>query len=234
MSSLKNISAPALVALALLAAGAERAQAQGFHEPAWAMGAPVEVRHPIYASKRATGVRLPIHASQNGLTYDQMSELSAWLQHWRSRPAAGITVRAPSGGPNEGASMAALDDVHVALRQAGVSRNDVRFENYPARSGRAPIEIRSWAYVVEGPDCGAWPTNLARDYHNAPYWNFGCATQNNLAAMIANPEDLIRPRRMTPRSSERRGVVWGKYIEGAPTGAEKSDDEKATVSDVAE
>ena len=33
---------------------------------------------------------------------------------------------------------------------------------------------------------------------NKPYYNFGCATQRNLAAMIDNPADLEQPRPETP------------------------------------
>jgi type IV pilus biogenesis protein CpaD/CtpE len=32
--------------------------------------------------------------------------------------------------------------------------------------------------------------------------------------MVANPEGLLYPRAETPRPSERRDVVWGKYVTG--------------------
>ena len=72
------------------------------------------------------------------------------------------------------------------------------------------------------------------DPQNLPYPNLGCATQSNLAAVVANPRDLLEPRASTPRSSERRDVVWDKYIKGEPTGAEKAEEEKTTVSEVEE
>jgi Flp pilus assembly protein CpaB len=46
----------------------------------------------------------------------------------------------------------------------------------------------------------------------------GCATQRNLAAMVANSEDLLYPGAETPRPSERRDVVLGKYVTGEPPG----------------
>ena len=36
---------------------------------------------------------------------------------------------------------------------------------------------------------------------NRPYWNFGCATQRNLAAMVDNPADLVQPRGEAPAYS---------------------------------
>lgn len=229
-----RVIAAALMATSAVVMAPGSAAAQRY-EPAWAMGAPVEVRHPIYASKRETGVSFRVAPDSSGLTRGQRAELAGWLAHWRGRSGGEIVVRAPSGSTNEGAALAALDDVHVALRRAGISRRQVRFQHYRA-DGRtnAPVQLSSFAYVVEGPTCGAWPTNLARDPLNVPYWNFGCASQNNLAAMVANPADFIRPRNETPRASERRDVTWNKYVKGDATGAEKAENEKAAVSDVSE
>ena len=47
--------------------------------------------------------------------------------------------------------------------------------------------------------------------------------------MIANPADLLGPRSETPRSGERRDQVWGKYVQGEPTGARKSVDERVNT-----
>ena len=55
---------------------------------------------------------------------------------------------------------------------------------------------------------------LADTTDNKHYANFGCATQNNLAAQIANPGDLIAPRGMTPIDAERRSNVIETYRTG--------------------
>ena len=53
--------------------------------------------------------------------------------------------------------------------------------------------------AVAGP-CGLWPEDLGpsikdKGYlENKPYYNFGCAYQRNMAAMIDNPSDLVQPR----------------------------------------
>jgi pilus assembly protein CpaD len=55
-----------------------------------------------------------------------------------------------------------------------------------------------------GPTCGAWGEDVSRNPHNLPYPNYGCATQRNLAAMAANPTDLMYPALETPRGSDTR------------------------------
>jgi pilus assembly protein CpaD len=52
--------------------------------------------------------------------------------------------------------------------------------------------------------------------------------------MVANPEDLIRPRGETPRPGERRDVVWGKYVKGEPTISKRDPSEHANASEVSQ
>ena len=57
-----------------------------------------------------------------------------------------------------------------------------------------------------------------RDYfENQPYWNLGCASQRNLAAMVDNPADLVQPRGETPAYTMRRTTVLDKYRQGEST-----------------
>ena len=51
------------------------------------------------------------------------------------------------------------------------------------------IVTRSTASV---PSCPDWSDSYDGNYANATSRNYGCATNSNIAAMIANPEDLIR------------------------------------------
>ena len=108
----------------------------------------------------------------------------------------------------------------------------LRGEAYPAgRDSQAPIRVSYLRFIVEGPQCGQWPTNLAESPQNLNYQNMGCATQHNFAAMVANPADLVGPRTLTPTPGERRDVQWGKYIKGESTISKKQDDEKVKVQD---
>ena len=70
--------------------------------------------------------------------------------------------------------------------------------------------------------CGRRPTNAGAGRRtscrttseNKHYANFGCSYQNNLAAQIANPADLLGPRKQTPIDAENRGVVIDDYQTG--------------------
>jgi pilus assembly protein CpaD len=53
------------------------------------------------------------------------------------------------------------------------------------------VVTRSKASV---PSCPDWSTNREYNYNASNHSNYGCSINSNLAAMIADPEDLVRGR----------------------------------------
>ena len=90
--------------------------------------------------------------------------------------------------------------------------------------------------AIAGP-CGLWPEDLGPSirnpsyFDNKQYYNFGCAYQRNLAAMVENPSDLVQPRSETPAYTMRRTAAFEKYRKGIATSTTYPDAEKAKLSD---
>jgi pilus assembly protein CpaD len=90
--------------------------------------------------------------------------------------------------------------------------------------------------AVTGP-CGMWPEDIGPSvkdrgyFENKSYYNFGCAYQRNMAAMVANPSDLVQPRPETPAYTIRRTEGFEKYRKGATTTTDYPEAEKAKLSD---
>lgn len=94
-----------------------------------------------------------------------------------------------------------------------------------APSGKTRIVVsRATASV---PGCPAWTDQSARDYSSAMSSGYGCAVNGNLAAMIANPDDLVRGAAtrsdLRTATSNRAIKVWA---EKEPTGAGELKNEK--------
>ncbi|HSD91630.1 MAG TPA: CpaD family pilus assembly protein [Methyloceanibacter sp.] len=197
-------------------------------------------RHPIAVRQGEVVLDLAVYPGSSGLNESQKGQVYGFLRDYKSQSSERLLIRAPSGGANEAAAMRAYDDVREALRNAGIRASAVRLEPYFANGDpSAPMRLSYLQFVAEPPECPDWSENIGRDPKNMPWPNKGCATQRNLAAMVANPEDLLHPRGETPRSGERRDVVWGKYVKGEVTGSkwgpgEKPLSEHATTNDVAE
>lgn len=177
-------------------------------------------RHPIAVRQGEVSLDVSIHPGAAGLNESQKGQVYGFLRDYKAQSSDRLLIRAPSGGPNETAAMRAYDEIRRALRSAGVNPELVVLEPYFANGDpSAPLRLSYLQFVAIPPDCPDWSEDIGRDPQNMPWPDKGCATQRNLAAMVANPEDLVRPRGETPRSGERRGVVWGKYIAGEPTGS---------------
>lgn len=197
----------------------------------WSLMDPSQ-NHPIAISQQPQTMNLHVATGARGLSQAQYNDVLRFANRARVSDAGNsrLVVSAPSGGAHEVAAMYAVHDIRQILSDHGFADSAVAIETYDAtRDRNAPVKISYLRYVAEGPACGSWPTNLAREPNNTTYANFGCANQANLAAMIANPADLLGPRTETDRMSERRDAVWDKYRGGETTGAQKSEDEKIST-----
>jgi pilus assembly protein CpaD len=168
---------------------------------------------------------------QDGLSQAQVTALSALVGRWRDAGAHTLTIKAPSGG--QGQAYRSTAAIQQALEDQGVRPDQVNVVGYDAgpRPG-APIVVGFTGYRAEGPQCGRDWHSFTASHNNNVNSNFGCATTANMAAMIANPGDLLAPRPTDPADAGRREVVLGKYRQGTITSTPKDPSANGAVSEV--
>jgi pilus assembly protein CpaD len=101
----------------------------------------------------------------------------------------------------------------------------------------ATIRLSYPTLVAQAGPCGIWPYDLGpttdREHNeNVEYFNLGCATQRNLAAMASNKSDLIQPRGEVPPYTGRRTTVLDKYHRGETTQTIDPNADKGKISDL--
>lgn len=189
-------------------------------------------RHPIMVSQEPSKLVLKVARGSYGLSTEQRAKLYNFASEYRANYSSNskLVIQAPSGGPNEVAAMQAVAEIRHLLREGGFDETLITLEAYHDESDpQPPVRVSYQRYVAEGPECGNWTSNMATQTDGLNQANFGCNQQKNLAAMVANPADLLGPRGMTPRDGTRRDAVWEKYRKGETTGAQKSQEEKVRV-----
>ena len=193
----------------------------------WSLIDPAE-RHPILVSQRPVTMSIPVRRGSYGMSNASRHRVAGFLHKFRATDAGNskLVISVPSGGANEVAGMQAVAEIRDMIAEAGFPPSSVHVE---ANSGSSHIRISYLQVVAKSPECGLWPTNLARDPANVAYPNFGCATQHNFAEMVANPADLLGPRTPTPRLGDRRHKTYENYIKGETTTAKKSKDERVST-----
>lgn len=189
---------------------------------------PEKWRDQIKVDGHTDEIQLAVHAS--GVSPNQDQALSALAGRWLSAQAREIVVSAPLGGDNSSAAGGMAMQVRERLTFYGAPASMVRVVGYDAAGqDAAPLRVGFEVFVAEAPSCGAWE-NITATRKNEAYGNFGCAMAANLAAQIANPEDLVRPRDSTSIDAGRRDTVIGKYRKGETTSSAKDDQAKGTIS----
>ena len=209
--------------LALALAGCKSLEEPGAYIAGYNIVDPLQ-KNPIMVSQQPNTLNLRVPRGSQGLSDSQRREVAGFLEHFRNTGMGNsrLVVGVPAGSPNESAAMRVMEEVRSMVVEFGYSDTVVATEPYAGgRGADAPIRLSYLQYIAEGPACGRWPTNLARQKDNLNYDNFGCSQQRNLAAQIANPADLIGPRSMTASDTERRMTVMDKYQKGESSAAQR-------------
>jgi len=169
--------------------------------------------HPIVIAEKNQTIDIPVGVGDRGITRSQKVTFEGYLQNYDRQAAPTLTIMTPSGGVNDVAvSHAARGLMNIAMK-AGVPRNRIAVTSYQAAYPEAssPIRVVYSAMRAQTGRCGSWPEDIANTTDNKHYANFGCSYQNNLAAQIANPADLLGPRKQSEIDAENRNVVIDQY-----------------------
>ena len=167
------------------------------------------------------------------------ADVVALAETWLREATGVIIAEVPVGTPNARAAADASREILAVLAAGGVPARGIRVRNYHPEDPRqfATIRLTYPRIIADAGPCGLWPEDLGpsikdKSYiDNKPYYNFGCAYQRNMAAMVDNPADLMQPRPETPAYTERRSIAFEKYRKGTTTTTTYPEAEKAKLSD---
>jgi pilus assembly protein CpaD len=196
-------------------------------------------RHPIAIQETDRTVVIFVGHARGGLSGPQRADVMGLAQLWLQEGTGAIVADMPVNTPNARAASDALHEIQALLAAAGVPPRGVVVRNYHPDDPRQMATIRlnyPKISAVAGP-CGLWPEDLGpsiknKTYlENKPYYNFGCAYQRNMAAMIDNPSDLVQPRSETPAYTIRRSAAFEKYRKGNTSTTVYPEADKAKLSD---
>lgn len=152
-------------------------------------------KHPISISEQEQHLDVPVGTSDKSLSLAQRSVIQGFIAQYASNGSGPIQVALPSGSSNSNAAARVRSDVVTAIRKAGVTESQVVTVSYSAAADTGnPIRISYRAISASTDQCGKWPEDIGETSENKNYHDFGCSYQNNLAAQLANPADLLGPR----------------------------------------
>ena len=179
--------------------------------------------HPITVAPDFRGVRVTYTGGP--LSPDDATKLDRVVGDYLAKGDGALSVSAPEG-PD---SQQAIEYFGERLARMGVPRSRVLVGTHPVNDGDRRVEVGFVAYVAHTDPCGDWSKNASETWDNLPMPDFGCASQHNLAAMVADPRDLDQSRRLDDApDATRRTAVIGHYEKGEPSQAVKKTTDAGT------
>jgi len=195
-------------------------------------------RHPIVIKEADRTMEVFVGTNRGALSPAQRGDVLAFAQTWRKEATGGVVIDLPSGTGNARAAAESVREISSILAATGVPPHSIVVRDYqPGPRKLATVKINYPRIAAEAGPCGLWTRDIGpsfdRNYNeNQPFWNLGCSTQRNLAAMVENPADLVQPRGETPPYAPRRSVMLEKYRKGESTATVYPNDDKSKISNV--
>jgi pilus assembly protein CpaD len=177
-----------------------------------------------YSLKVETGAdRIALAPHTGGLSDAQIGALHALAARHADTAGGVVTLSLPHGAADAAVTARSADAAQSTLTVSGVP---VQRSTYESDDPKAPLLVSFDYEKAVVPHCGHWD-DLTATGDNGSYVNFGCAVNANMAAQVARPSDIARPRAEDPPDSERRTTVLDKYRQGKVTSADEPESKTA-------
>lgn len=142
----------------------------------------------LYSTKQAvverTNYTLDVASGPGGLAYGEQERLADWFSAMELGYGDRVSIDDPSMSGATREAVAEVSAHHGIL----VSQGAPLTAGYVQPGMVRVVVTRASAFV---PGCPDWSAKSQANPNNATHPNYGCATNSNIAAMVANPEDLI-------------------------------------------
>ncbi len=164
--------------------------------------------HPITLAKGP--VTLNVTTTKSGLQPSQINAVSAFARQASASGLTPVTVSRPSGG---GHATRNASQIANLLAEQGVPSRLIKTKVYSG-SSMSPVKVSFTRAYAKTEPCGDWSRDATQTRSNEMSPNHGCAVQANIAAMIANPNDLEVPGAMGPVNSSIRSPDYASPAGG--------------------
>ncbi len=192
----------------------------------------VAEEHPISVDSQVVTLTIDADETTTDISDVDKARLRAFADAYLRNGHGPLTITAPSGSAQDFDGQEMASDIRKALHEAGVPWSALSGATYRTGGNENGNQlIASYTHYVATPsECGVWSGNAERQYRNLRSANYGCATMNNIAAMLSDPHDLVAPAGVSPRDASVAVRAFEAYREGEIKASEIDADIDTQVS----
>jgi pilus assembly protein CpaD len=165
-------------------------------------------RHPIVLTQANETLDVFV-GNVGGLDLRQKEDVRSFARDYMANGQGPLIAYLPTDSQSAGTN-AGLNSIRQTLAGGGASGR-LQIAHYHAGAGKAaPIKLAFARLKAETTSpCGyenedIVPSRFSANAANPQASNFGCSFQKNLAAQVADPRDLVRPRQEGPIDVDKR------------------------------
>ena len=173
-----------------------------------------EMRNPIQVAESIE--RLELYTRPNGLELSARDKLAVaqFLDGYRAGGDGPLYINRPANARSGLGTQQAEAVIRSLMAEGGINPRALQGGEYQsAPDAPAPVVVSYRTLRTIPQKCGNIG-HLSDTYNNQPYAGFGCFQSANIAAMISDPRQLLEPYAPGTPNSQRRQVIYDKYIEG--------------------
>jgi len=189
-------------------------------------------RNAIKVEKKTEFLELGIHPQASELSLADKTRIANFVAAYRDHGHGPLIMSLPESSANPQLAVAAVAEARAIAYENGVQYEEISGTSHGADSlVSEPLILAFQSYTAIAPDC---PSMASQDIVDISSNNekptLGCAVRSNLAAMIADPADLLGTRPLDRADPIRRSVILEKFRQGQSTAATRTRQESGTVS----
>jgi len=184
------------------------------------------LRNPISIGQKVHKVELSFN-EMGQLDSNGNTNLQHFLTKYHQEGGQALNAQIASGSNHD----AIVNHVNNTLGKLGYGGMQVNI--IPVKSSNpsfVQLSFQSSRVTAHAEGCDALTKPMVDNGGGNTHDYFGCATRNNLAAMVANPNDLVQPGKMGSVSTKRRMILLDTYETPTPAEPVELNDERVTLT----
>lgn len=190
-------------------------------------------RNEVGVAKRTEFLEVAISPEAAELSESDRARIRAFVGAYAQQGHGPLVLSLPQATANPQLAVTALAEARSIAWEKGVQYDEISGTTHGAGEAYSqPMIIAFQAYDAVAPEClskANFEFADASSNNNLP--TLGCSIRTNLAAMIADPADLLANRPLDQGDLNRREVILEKFRNGESTAATRTTQESGAVSD---
>ncbi|MEQ9504657.1 MAG: CpaD family pilus assembly protein [Hyphomonas sp.] len=191
-------------------------------------------RNEIGVTKRTEFLEVGLSPQASELSEGDRARIRSFVGVYAERGHGPLVMSLPAASSNPQLAVTAVAEARAIAWEKGIQYDELSGTSHGAGEAYAqPMILAFQIYDAVAPKC---ESKSAHDFGDVSSNNnlptLGCSVRTNLAAMIADPADLLGNRPLDSGDAQRREIILEKFRQGQTTAAERSQQESGAVSQV--